>query len=190
MQQRIGNRIPQKLCGLPTYAMVTVITFHKSNKLQLSLLNWCTGWCHLIHIGHVGCLSTPYSQGKVLWCDTRIPSILVLIVRTRCQRNTRGRKNPRFQAFGRYGVETTPKTVKSCVFVLERIAHFCDIFALHMLFASWRGSDIKQRQRNAHPLTPFHPQSPILECIRCQIKSFHSCGRNAAVSFGAVKWLL
>jgi len=31
-------------------------------------------------------------KGKVLWCDTRIPSILALIVRTRCQRITRGRK--------------------------------------------------------------------------------------------------
>ena len=111
-------------------------------------------------------------------------------IRTRCQRNTRGQKNPRSQAFGRYEVETTPKTVKSCVFFLKRIAHFCGIFALHMLFASWRGSDIKQRQRNVHPLTPFHPESPILEYIRCQMKSFHSCGRNAAITFGAVKWRL
>jgi len=71
-----------------------------------------------------------YWQGKVLWCDTGIPSILALIVRTRCQRNTRGQKNPRSQAFGRYGVETTPKTVKSCVFFLERILHISVIFLL------------------------------------------------------------
>ena len=107
-----------------------------------------------------------YWQGKVLWCDTGIPSILALIVRTRSQRITRGQKNHRSQAFGRYGVETTPKTVKSCVFFLERIAHFCDIFALHMLFASWWGSDITQTQRNAHPLIPFHPIPSSITHIR------------------------
>jgi len=95
----------------------------------------------------------------VLWCDTRIPSILALIVRTRCQRNTRGRKNPRSHAFGRYGVETTPKTIKSCSFFLERITHFCDIFALHILFSSWKGTDRKRRHTNAAPPTPFHPFS-------------------------------
>jgi len=67
--------------------------------------------------------------------------------------------------------------------------YFCFAYAIFFM-KRFGHSDIKQRQRNAHPLTPFHPQSPILECIRCQIKSFHSCGRNAAVSFGAVKWRL
>jgi len=111
------------------------------------------------------CRHEIFLQGKVLWCDTRIPPTLALILRTRCQRNTRGRKNPRSQAFGKYGVGTTPKTVKSCVFFLERLAHFCDFFYLHMLFSHERAraanGDIQTHPHLPHS-TPFQPQSPLL----------------------------